>query len=152
MEPAIIFGARANELGALFGGGARACSSAAELTDCALLALTWDALDGPLPQGLRVHTLLLPGGGDTACLRGVRAFQLAGYGFSPRDTLTLSSVSEAGGQFCVQRSLLTPDGTVIEPQEFPLPPRFAALPGEHALLLTGLDFLLESQIRRPAGV
>ena len=51
------------------------------------------------------------------------------YGLSPRDSLTLSSLAEP--VLCVQRQLPRPDGTVIEPQEFPLP----ALPGPAAELL-----------------
>ena len=59
-------------------------------------------------------------------------------GRSPRDRLTLSSLTEP--VLCVQRSLPRPDGAVIEPQEFPLPP----LPGppEELLPLLGLRLLL----------
>ena len=59
-------------------------------------------------------------------------------GLSPRDSLTLSSLTEP--VLCVQRSLPRPDGAVIEPQEVPLPP----LPGppEELLPLLGLRLLL----------
>ena len=59
-------------------------------------------------------------------------------GLSPRDSLTLSSLTEP--VLCVQRSLPRPDGAVIEPQEFPLP----SLPGppEELLPLLGLRLLL----------
>ena len=59
-------------------------------------------------------------------------------GLSPRDSLTLSSLTEP--VLCVQRHLPRPDGAVIEPQEFPLP----SLPGppEELLPLLGLRLLL----------
>ena len=42
------------------------------------------------------------------------------YGLSHRDSLTLSSLTEP--VLCIQRRLRRPDGSVIEPQELPLPP------------------------------
>lgn len=58
-------------------------------------------------------------------------------GLSPRDSLTLSSLTEP--LLCVQRMLPRPDGGFIDPQELPLPP----LPGtaEELLPLLGLRLL-----------
>lgn len=78
--------------------------------------------------------LLVPGDGPPM----FPAETVITYGLSPRDSLTLSSLTEP--VLCVQRSLPRPDGTVIEPQEFPLP----LLPGppEELLPLLGLRLLL----------
>ena len=53
------------------------------------------------------------------------------------DSLTLSSLTEP--VLCVQRALPRPDGTVVEPQELPLPPLPA--PAEALLPLLGLWLL-----------
>ena len=53
-----------------------------------------------------------------------------------RDSLTLSSLAEP--VLCVQRALPRPDGAVIDPQEFPLPP----LPGPAEALLPILGLRL----------
>ena len=74
------------------------------------------------------------GGGD---LSGLRAETVVTWGLSPRDSLTLSSLSEP--VLCVQRALLRPDGGVVEPQELPLP-RLPA-PAEQMLPLLGLWLL-----------
>ncbi len=69
-----------------------------------------------LKQGtLRCRILLLPG--DCAVPRGVET--VISYGLSPRDSLTLSSLSQP--VLCIQRTLPCPDGRTIEPQEIPLP-------------------------------
>ena len=83
-----------------------------------------------------VHCRILLSPGDSA--PPVRAGTVITYGLSPRDSLTLSSLAEP--VLCVQRSLPRPDGTVVEPQELPLPP----LPGpaEALLPLLGLRLLL----------
>ena len=80
----------------------------------------WDLL-ALTPQGLPAEgsCLLLLAPGDCAELEGLRAERVVTYGLSPRDSLTLSSLAEP--VLCVQRALPRPDGTVIEPQEFPLP-------------------------------
>lgn len=108
-----------------------------------LLGRTWDLL-ALTPHGcgrlkgavLRCHILLLPG--DQPPPRG--AGTVISCGLSPRDSLTLSSLAEP--VLCIQRALPRPDGTVIEPQEFPLPP----LPGppETLLPLLGLRLLTMS--------
>ena len=95
----------------------------------------------PAPQpSLYAKTLLLPGNGDPQLAHRLRALQLIGYGLSPRDSLTLSSLAP-GRLLCLQRSLLTPDGTLLEPQELPLPQELSALDDECALLAAGLRLL-----------
>lgn len=81
--------------------------------------------------------LLLAPGDCGNILTRVRAEAVISCGLSPRDSLTLSSLAEP--VLCVQRSLPRPDGTTIDPQEFPLP----SLPGpaEALLPLLGLRLL-----------
>lgn len=83
---------------------------------------------------VRCRILLSPGNSAPP----VQAGAVITYGLSPRDSLTLSSLAEP--VLCVQRRLPRPDGTEIEPQEFPLSP----LPGpaEELLPLLGLRLLL----------
>lgn len=104
-----------------------------------LLALTRDAARAPCPRALRAHSLLLPGDCDPAPAR--RAGQVIGYGFSPRDTLTLSSLAGAERMLCLQRSVVTLRGAVLEPQELALPHDLAALPDEEAMLAALLRLL-----------
>lgn len=106
-----------------------------------LLALTCDAARAPLPFSLRARNLLLPGDSRCALAAGTQALQIVGYGFSPRDTLTLSSFAGAERLLCLQRGLLTLGGALLEPQEMPLPPPFSALCAEDALFLAGLRLL-----------
>lgn len=98
-----------------------------------LLALTPQGL----PAGGEVRCLLLLAPGECAQLEGVRSERVVTYGLSPRDSLTLSSLAEP--VLCVQRALPRPDGTVIEPQEFPLPALPA--PAQELLPLLGLRLL-----------
>ena len=86
--------------------------------------------------GIVCRLLLAPG--DAQLLPPqVRAEAVVSYGLSPRDSLTLSSLTEP--VLCVQRALPRPDGTAVDAQEFPLPP----LPGppEAMLPLLGLWLL-----------
>ena len=87
-----------------------------------------------LESGVRCRLVLAPGEGR---LEHVRAERVVSYGLSPRDSLTLSSLTEP--VLCVQRSLPRPDGTVIDPQEFPLPP--LPLPAQELLPLLGARLL-----------
>ncbi len=107
----------------------------------ALAGRTWDLLAltrrGRTALGraeVSCRTLLVPGDGPPP----LPAEVVITWGLSPRDSLTLSSLTEP--VLCVQRTLPRPDGAVIEPQEFPLPP----LPGppEELLPLLGLRLLL----------
>lgn len=84
-----------------------------------------------------VCRLLLAPGDCGAVLAHIRAEAVISYGLSHRDSLTLSSLAEP--VLCVQRALPRPDGSVVEPQEFPLP----TLPGppEALLPLLGLRLL-----------
>lgn len=86
-------------------------------------------------------TLLLPGDrGAPAALGRIRAERVVGYGLSPRDSLTFSSLSENGAVLCVQRALTRPDGGTVEEQELPLPS--LKLPPEDALAVLGMRLLL----------
>lgn len=104
-----------------------------------LLALTpegYQSLEEAGGGGIVCRLLLAPGDIPAVPAR-VQAETVVSYGLSPRDSLTLSSLAEP--VLCVQRALPRPDGIVIDPQEFPLPP----LPGpaETLLPLLGLRLL-----------
>ena len=88
--------------------------------------------------GLRCQTLLLPQGGWTEPL-AVR--QAVSYGPSPQSTLTLSSLTRRG-VLCVQRQVTALDGSVIEPQDIPLPEAWGCWETEPLLLLAGVYLLL----------
>ena len=81
--------------------------------------------------------LLVEGGCSAEFLVSVKTAHVITYGMSPRDSLTLSSLREP--VLCVQRSLMRPDGAVIEPQELPLGE--LPLPPEQMLPLLGLRLL-----------
>lgn len=120
--------------------GARAFSALAEADGRIwdLLALSRDAARAPYPAALRVKNALLPGDSAPALAAALHAVQIVGYGFSPRDTLTLSSVTGAERLLCLQRGLLTLGGVLLEPQELPLPHTLSPLGAEDALLAAGL--------------
>lgn len=110
----------------------------------ALAGRVWDLVALPrrcpvLPGegAVRCRTLLVPGDCAAALPARFQPETVISYGLSPRDSLTLSSLTEP--VLCVQRALPRPDGAVVEPQEFPLPP----LPGppEDLLPLLGLRLL-----------
>ena len=52
-------------------------------------------------------------------IRDFSAGTVVTYGLSPRDSITLSSLTEP--VLCVQRALPLACGGVLEPQEFPMP-------------------------------
>ena len=81
--------------------------------------------------------LLVEGTCPAELLSSAKTAHVVTYGMSPRDSLTLSSLREP--VLCVQRSLIRPDGTVIEPQELPLGE--LPLPPEQMLPLLGLQLL-----------
>lgn len=91
---------------------------------------------GGIPREVVCRVALVPG---NACgdLAGLQAEAVVTWGLSPRDSLTLSSLSDP--VLCVQRALPRPDGGVVEPQELPLP-RLPA-PAEQLLPLLGLWLL-----------
>lgn len=140
-----ILGAQANALRAHLSFPVSAFSDAAECgaRRWVLLALC-DAPTAWAARALCCDTLLLPGCSNPAAVRAIAPGQAVGYGFSPRDTLTLSSLTSDRPLLCVQRSVLTLHGAWLQPQELPLPRRFAALPGEQALLLAGIELLCAS--------
>ena len=115
--------------------GVRALRASSGIRDTLweLLALTPEGA-GRLGGTVRCRLLLAPGDGR---LSGVRAEWVVTYGLSPRDSLTLSSLTEP--VLCVQRILPRPDGGAVEPQEFPLPPLPA--PAAELLPLLGLRLL-----------
>lgn len=88
------------------------------------------------------RTVLLPG--EAGELLGTnQAASAVSYGSSPRDTLTLSSREGTHLWAALQRELVTVDGRVVEPQEFPLAlengaPSMSALAAAGALLLLGV--------------
>lgn len=106
-----------------------------------LLALTRSAAAQRSDGELCAQNVLLPGDTPARLAASLRAQQAVGYGLSARDTLTFSVLSGAGRLLCLQRSVLTLDGELLEPQELPLSPAFAALSDEDALLAAGLRLL-----------
>lgn len=107
-----------------------------------LLALLPDA-QLPLPEKLHAGTLILPGSSNVTLLHNTQASQIVGYGFSPRDTLTLSSLTGHEHLICLQRSILTLTGRLIEPQELPLPLPLSFLSADDALPLAGVWLLAD---------
>ena len=110
--------------------------SAEELTE-----RNWDILafagdGGSMPQTVACRVALVPGNG-CGDLTGLQAETVVTWGLSPRDSLTLSSLSDP--VLCVQRALPRPDGGMVEPQELPLPQLPA--PAEQMLPLLGLWLL-----------
>ena len=88
------------------------------------------------------RTVLLPGQAGEL-LRTKQAASAVSYGPSPRDTLTLSSREGDHLWAALQRELVTVDGRVVEPQEFPLEleentTSMSALAAAGALLLLGV--------------
>lgn len=143
MEIAVV-GARARTLCRTAGvSGARPFSTLAQAGGHAwdLLALPPDATCAPFPGALRARSLLLPGDSTPSLAAGAQALQIIGYGFSPRDTLTLSSFAGRERLLCLQRGLLTLGGALLEPQELPLPEALSALREEDALFIAGLRLL-----------
>lgn len=88
--------------------------SARRWTLLALTALGCRLLTG---QAVQAQILLLPG--EWAAQEGFQAGTVVTYGLSPRDSITLSSLTEP--VLCLQRALPGLRGQVLEPQEFPLP-------------------------------
>lgn len=105
-----------------------------------LLALTPEGCralaEGQDAGGKIICRLLLVPGELQALPPRLQAETVISYGLSPRDSLTLSSLRSP--VLCVQRALPRPDGVVIDPQEFPLPP----LPGPAEALLPILGLRL----------
>lgn len=121
--------------------GTRRVRRAGELAEhiWPLLALTPEGCRALAEAGGReiVCRLLLAPGDLPALPARVRAETVVSYGLSPRDSLTLSSLTEP--VLCVQRTLPRPDGGVVDPQEVPLPSLPA--PAEALLPLLGLRLL-----------
>ena len=111
-----------------------------------LLALT--------PEGCRALAAREDGCGKIVCRlllapgdalpAQVQAETVVSYGLSPRDSLTLSSLTEP--VLCVQRALPRLDGIAVDAQELPLPP--LPDPPETMLPLLGLC-LLQNPLTKP---
>ena len=126
--------------------GVQAIRQAGELTEhiWPLLALTAEGCRALTEKEIVCRLLLAPG--DLPALPAqVRAETVISYGPSPRYSLTRSSLTEP--VLCVQRALPRPDGSFVDPQEFPLP----SLPGpaEALLPLLGLR-LLQMPLTKPS--
>ncbi|MBE7004015.1 MAG: hypothetical protein E7425_06990 [Ruminococcaceae bacterium] len=119
--------------------------------DWDLLALLRDASACPAQGCLRTRCLLLPGDSGASLALSIQAGQLVGYGFSPRHTLTLSSLNGPERLLCLQRAVLTLDGTLLEPQELPLPQELSNLDAEQALLAAGVRLLCARGAVNPAS-
>ena len=141
MEIAVV-GERSKELCMLAGHGTTPFSSLPEASGKKwdLIALSRRCGDKS-SAGLSARCLLLPGDNATPSAVSIPAQQLVIYGFSPRNTITLSSFNGSGRLLCLQRSVITLDGTLLEPQEFPLSEFFSGLSDEDSLLLGGLLLL-----------
>lgn len=126
--------------------GTRAIRRAGELAEhiWPLLALTAEGCRALAEDGEIICRLLLAPGELPALPAQIRAETVVSYGLSPRDSLTLSSLAEP--VLCVQRTLPRPDGSVVDPQEFPLPP--LPSPAEALLPLLGLR-LLQMPLTKP---
>ena len=83
-------------------------------------------------------TVLLP---QDAWTEPLRAPQVVSCGPSPQSSLTLSSLAQRC-VLCVQRQLTALDGTIIEPQDIPLPEAWGCWETEPLLLLAGAHLLL----------
>jgi len=106
-----------------------------------LLALAWDASHAGAEAPAAARNLLLAGDAAPTLACGTGARQVVCYGFSARDTLTLSSLAPGERMLCLQRSVRTLDGRIVEPQELPLPPALRPLSNEDALFAAGLRLL-----------
>ncbi len=106
-----------------------------------LLVLTLSGCRRLQEAGCRPRCRILLSPGDAPPV--AEAETIVTYGLSPRDSLTLSSLTEP--VLCVQRALPRPDGGRVEPREIPLPP----LPGpaEGFLPLFG-SILLQMPLER----
>ena len=93
------------------------------------------------------RTVLLPCGSPCAF---PAARQTVDCGLDKRSSLTLSSLTPQP-VLCVQRRLTDLHGTVIEPQELPLPPDWTRFEAEPLLLLAGARLLLGLPLLFPPG-
>ena len=84
------------------------------------------------------RTVLMP---QEAAGAWLRARQVVSCGPSPQSSLTLSSLAQRC-VLCVQRQLTALDGTVIEPQDIPLPTAWGCWETDPLLLLAGTHLLL----------
>lgn len=100
----------------------RACSHPALLAgiDLELLIVSPGAAGWAGASVLTCGTALLPGG-MSALTRPLPAHTVVSYGASPRNTITLSALSDGKAAVAVQREFLTLGGKPVERQELVLP-------------------------------
>ena len=100
----------------------RACSHPALLAgvDLDLLIVSPEATGWAGASALTCRVALLPGG-LFALNRALPSHRAVTYGNSPRDTVTLSSLSDGRAAIAVQRDFLRLDGRPVERQELVLP-------------------------------
>lgn len=87
---------------------------------------------------IRCGILLLPGDGDAEAFD---AECIVTYGMSPKNTITLSSISEESCVLAIQRELLTSSGDMLDRQEFKIRGGMrpgCLLPVAGALLILGI--------------
>lgn len=140
MDIAVV-GSTASTLCKITNVGAKAFRALSELPPGGWDILALTQMRAAAAGSLYAHSLLLPGSSDPALAKRIYALQIISYGLSPRDTLTLSSFSGSERMICLQRSLLTVHGGLLEPQELPLPPALSGLCEESALLAAGVCLL-----------
>lgn len=85
-----------------------------------LLAVSPAAAVGKAAGSAACRCLLLPGEAGPLA-RQISAEYAVSYGTSPKDTLTFSSLEGDKIVLCLQRELVTLEGTVVEQQELALP-------------------------------
>jgi len=108
-----------------------------------LLALSRSAVPPRFSGALSARSLILPGDCCASLALCTGARQVVDYGLSPRDTLTISSLTGTERLFCLQRSIVALNGVLLEPQELPFSSALAVFSDEDALLIACLRLLCD---------
>jgi len=88
----------------------------------------------PPPTSLSCQALLLPGDSQIAAFSQIPSKWVVSFGLSPKDSITVSSLTPDSALLALQRELVTLDGQVVEQQEIPIPmPRTTSAQGVMAL-------------------
>jgi len=86
-----------------------------------LFAIVTSDLAAPFPSGdLSCQALLLPGDAQMAILEQIPSKWAVSFGFSPKDSITVSSIGSDYAVLALQRELVTVAGHIVEQQEIPL--------------------------------
>ena len=130
------------DAGSMVRAGSHPAVLAGEVMD--LLVVSPTAVGWAGAAALYCKTALLP---DSAgpLARSLLAKRVVSYGLNPRDTITLSSLAENQVCVAVQRSLIRPDGGLVEEQELVLPRQEGQSP-ELLLARAGVMLLLGKTI------